>query len=140
MIIRLDHVNLQTVQFDAMVEWYSHFLQLKQGYRPRFPFPGAWMYAGDVPVVHLVPVEVAPPKATDLSLEHAAFRATGLPEFLGRLTAAGERLRVVRVPDLPLVQVNVWDPDGNHLHVDFDAAEAEGLDIEDFKTSKIEAT
>ncbi len=106
---------------------------------PDFPFPGAWMYAGDVPVVHLVPVKVAPPKAGDLALEHAAFRAQGLPEFLERLQTAGEPMRIVRVPDMPLVQVNVWDPDGNHLHVDFDAAEAEGIEIEDFKTSKIEA-
>lgn len=139
MIERLDHVNLQTVQFDAMRAWYTQIMQLEQGYRPNFPFPGAWMYAGDVPVVHLVPVEVEPPKATDLALEHAAFRAHGLADFLDRLRAADERFRVVRVPDVPLVQVNVWDPDGNHLHVDFDAAEADGIDIEDFKTSKIEA-
>jgi catechol 2,3-dioxygenase-like lactoylglutathione lyase family enzyme len=138
-IIRLDHVNLQTVQFDAMRAWYTDIMHLREGYRPNFPFPGAWMYAGEVPVVHLVPVEVAPPKADDLALEHAAFRATGLHDFLERLQTAGEAVRVVRVPDIPLVQVNVWDPDGNHLHVDFDAAEAEGIDIEDFKTSKIEA-
>lgn len=139
MIERLDHVNLQTTQLEAMIAWYSHFMQLKQGYRPNFPFPGAWMYAGDVPVVHLVPVATTPPKASDLALEHAAFFAKGLPAFLERLTAAGEACRVVRVPDIPLVQVNVWDPDGNHLHVDFHASEAEGIDIEDFKTSKIEA-
>ncbi|TFG79707.1 MAG: glyoxalase, partial [Chromatiales bacterium] len=24
---------------------------------------------------------------------------------------------------------NLWDPDGNHIHLDFDAAEAEGLEI-----------
>ncbi len=137
MIERLDHVNLQTVQLDAMIHWYSHFLQLKQGYRPNFPFPGAWMYAGDVPVVHLVPVEVAPPKATDLALEHAAFRAKGLPAFLRRLAEGDQPSRVVRVPDIPLVQVNVWDPDGNHLHVDFHADEAEGLDLEAFSISKI---
>ena len=139
MIERLDHVNLQTTQLQVMIDWYAHFLQLKQGYRPNFPFPGAWMYAGDIPVVHLVPVAVAPPKASDLALEHAAFAAKGLAAFLDRLTAAGEACRVVRVPDIPLVQVNVWDPDGNHLHVDFHSDEAEGLDIEDFKNSKIEA-
>lgn len=139
MIERLDHVNLQTVQLGAMIAWYTEILQLKQGYRPNFPFAGAWIYAGDMPIVHLVEVATAPPKATDLALEHAAFRAKGLRGFLDRLQAADERLRVVRVPDMPLVQVNVWDPDGNHLHVDFDAAEADGIDIEDFKTSKIEA-
>ena len=95
------------------------------------------MYAGEIPVVHLVPVEVEPPKAEDLALEHAAFRAKGLTAFLERLRDAEEPFRAVRVPDIPLVQVNVWDPDGNHLHVDFDADEAQGLDLEAFETSKI---
>lgn len=139
MIERLDHVNLQTVQFDVMIAWYEHFLCLKNGYRPRFPFPGAWMYAGDIPVVHLVPVQVAPLTPGDLALEHAAFRASGFVEFMERLQEAEEPFRIVRVPDMPLVQVNVWDPDGNHLHIDFDAAEAEGMEVEDFKNSKIEA-
>ncbi len=139
MIERLDHVNLQTVQMDAMIAWYTRYLQLKSGPRPPFPFPGAWLYAGDLPVVHLVEVAQAPPKAADLALEHAAFRAKGLPGFLGRLAAGQEPHRVVQVPNMPLVQVNVWDPDGNHLHVDFDAAEAEGLDLEAFTVSKIKA-
>ncbi|OAN84314.1 glyoxalase [Jannaschia sp. EhC01] len=139
MIERLDHVNLQTTQLAEMIAWYENFLHLKQGYRPNFPFDGAWMYAGAVPVVHLVEVKATPPKATDLALEHAAFAAKGLTEFLERLTAADVAFRLVRVPDIPLVQVNVWDPDGNHLHVDFHASEAEGIDMEDFKTSRIKA-
>ncbi|MCH8809691.1 MAG: hypothetical protein IH993_07665 [Proteobacteria bacterium] len=27
-----------------------------------------------------------------------------------------------------IVQVNIRDPDGNHIHIDFDAAEAEGVE------------
>lgn len=129
MIDRLDHVNLRTVQLDRMIAWYTDILQLKQGFRPGFPFPGAWMYAGDVPVVHLVAVVAAPSKSNDLSLEHAAFQARGLQAFLARLQAAGAAFRLVQVPDIALVQVNVWDPDGNHLHVDFHANEAAALDF-----------
>lgn len=139
MIERLDHVNLRTVQLAKMIAWYEGILLLKSGDRPNFPFNGAWIYAGNIPVVHLVEVDTAPPEASDLALEHAAFYAAGLSDFLLRLQAAGEKFRVVRVPGMPLVQVNIWDPDGNHLHVDFDAVEADGIEIEDFKTSKIEA-
>ena len=139
MIEHLDHVNLRTVQLAAMIRWYEGILHLKNGPRPRFPFPGAWIYAGEVAVVHLVEVSTAPPKATDVALEHAAFRATGLSDFIERLRGAGEAFRIVRVPGMPIVQVNVWDPDGNHLHVDFDGAEADGIDIEDFTAPKIEA-
>lgn len=139
MIERLDHVNIQTAQLVTMIAWYEDMLRLKSGWRPPFPFDGAWIYAGEFPVVHLVEVDVAPPKAQDLALEHTAFFAKGLQEFIARLQASGERFRLVRVPGTPLVQVNIWDPDGNHLHVDFDAAEAEGIDLEDFATNKIEA-
>jgi hypothetical protein len=33
------------------------------------------------------------------------------------------------VPGWPVVQVNVWDPDGNHLHIDFDLSEAEAAGL-----------
>ncbi|MEM9779274.1 MAG: VOC family protein [Pseudomonadota bacterium] len=124
MIERLDHLNIRTGQLDRMIAWYTEILGLKKGPRPDFGFPGAWMYAGDVAVVHLV--ETAPPKdpGEDLKLEHGAFRATGFAELMERLGTAGERSEVATVPDVNIVQVNVWDPDGNHLHIDFDAADA----------------
>jgi hypothetical protein len=37
------------------------------------------------------------------------------------------RLGFVR--DFGICQVNVFDPDGNHLHVDFDLAEATALGL-----------
>ena len=50
-------------------------------------------------------------------------------EMLGVLDAAGEKRRLNHIKDFGILQVNVWDPDGNHIHIDFDAAEAAGLDI-----------
>ncbi len=43
--------------------------------------------------------------------------------FIDRLEARGERYRLNPIEDFGIVQVNLWDPDGNHIHVDFDAAE-----------------
>ncbi len=141
MITELDHVNLRTVQLKAMVAWYDEVLHLRPGNRPAFPFDGAWLYAGDRPLIHIVDVAEAPPAATDLALEHAAFRASGLPGLVERLRAGNHRHRLVRVPGMPIIQVNVWDPDGNHLHIDFEAAEAEGHDfeVEPFQMPKITA-
>ena len=31
------------------------------------------------------------------------------------------------MPDFPIVQINPHDPDGNHIHIDFDASEADNL-------------
>ncbi len=127
MIETLDHVNIQTRQLSVMVDWYRDVLGLSEGPRPDFPFPGAWMYAGDRPIVHLVEEPNVPRGGGPLALEHAAFRASGLKDFLARLDARGERYSVGGADFLPIVLVNVWDPDGNHLHVDFAKAEAEGV-------------
>jgi catechol 2,3-dioxygenase-like lactoylglutathione lyase family enzyme len=125
MIERLDHINIRTAKLEAMVDWYGRVLGMEPGARPDFPFPGAWLYAGGFPLVHLVGVAQAPPDAADLRLEHGAFRARGYGAFIGKLEALGEAYEIGRPPGFPITQVNIWDPDGNHLHVDFDTAEAE---------------
>ncbi len=129
-IQRLDHVNVRTAALDAMAAWYGRLLGLEPGPRPDFPFPGAWLYAGDRPLVHLVGTGTAPgADPDDLRIEHFAFAASDLRTFLARLDAEDEPYRLRRIPGFGIVQVNVRDPDGNHIHVDFDAAEAEGLDL-----------
>jgi hypothetical protein len=77
--------------------------------------------------VHLVQVETAPGNgAGDLTLEHAAFSAKGMAKFLAKLDDRGEHYRVARIEDVGITQVNVWDPDCNHLHIDFSGEDGEG--------------
>ena len=59
----------------------------------------------------------------DLRLEHFALGATGLPQFLDTLKSMDVAHDLRRVPGFPIVQVNLHDPDGNHIHVDFDVSE-----------------
>lgn len=115
---RLDHVNVLTTRLDDMIAWYETMLGLVSGDRPNFRFPGAWMYAGDRAVVHLVGVETAP-QSIEPQIEHFAFSATGMAEIRARLDAHGVAHTVDPVPGIPLVQINVRDPDGNHIHIDF---------------------
>ncbi len=127
MIERLDHVNLRTAQLDEMIAWYGAVLDMHPGPRPNFGFPGAWLYAEGHALVHLVQVETAPGNGDgDLTLEHAAFSAKGMAKFLAKLDDRGERYRVARIEDVGITQVNVWDPDGNHLHIDFSGEDGEG--------------
>ena len=120
MIERLDHLNLRTAQLEAMKAWYSEVLGFEDGPRPDFGFPGAWMYANGQPLIHLVGVDPAPEKPGDnLALEHGAFSAKGLNRFLEKLEARGEPHRISHLKAIGITQVNVWDPDGNHLHIDF---------------------
>jgi len=127
----LYHANVRTGDLDRMVEWYGRILGLKTGARPDFDFPGAWLYAGDDPIVHLVGVGRTSAPGPDLQLEHFALGATGLKQFLAHLDAEGEAYRVGRLPGANYgeVQVNIHDPDGNHIHVDFAPKEAEGLNL-----------
>lgn len=124
-INRLDHVNVRTTQLDTMIAWYSDVLGLTKGARPNFSSEGAWMYAGDTPVVHLVAIDGEPGVGSEctLKLEHFAFSATGRAGFETRLKAEGAKYRSVSVEAINIVQLNVWDPDGNHIHIDFPADE-----------------
>lgn len=127
---RLAHVNLRTANLETMVAWYGDILGMHSGPRPGFAFPGAWLYVDGHPIVHLVGTDVAPAAdPADLRLEHFAISGTGLKSLIARLDTEGARYRLNHLNDFGIFQVNVWDPDGNHIHVDFDAAEAAGLEI-----------
>jgi catechol 2,3-dioxygenase-like lactoylglutathione lyase family enzyme len=126
MIEALDHINIRTGKLDEMIAWYRDVLGLEQGARPDFDIDGAWMYAGGNPIVHLVKVDKTPDDGDDLRLEHGAFRASGYAGFIETCEKSGTPYRLAPVPGMPIVQVNVRDPDGNHLHIDFDAAEVPG--------------
>jgi len=126
MIRRLDHVNLRTANLDGLASFYRDVLGLTRGERPPLGFPGAWMYAGDQAVIHLVGVEPSPKPEGALRLEHFAFSAHGLPEFLARLARLGVEFKRSRQAGTGNVVINLRDPDGNRLHVDFPSSEANG--------------
>lgn len=128
-LLALDHVNLRTARLEAMTEFYRVVIGLELGPRPAFSFGGAWLYCGDRPVVHLVEVAEHAPAASNLALQHFAFRATDLARLLERLSERGIAHRPSIVQDFRLYQVNVTDPDGNRLHIDFDLTEAERLGL-----------
>ncbi len=125
MIRRLDHVNLRTPNWQRLARFYDEVLGLKEGERPPLGFPGAWLYAGDQAVIHLVGVEQQPEPEGALRMEHFAFSADGLGELLARLERLGVPHRVSRQAGTGTVVVNLRDPDGNRLHVDFPAHEAD---------------
>lgn len=124
-IERLDHVNIVTTRLSDMVAWYEEVLGLKPGPRPDFPFPGAWLYAGDHAVVHLVGYDGTPNVGSEveLKLEHFALSATGLSAFEEKLVSSQIQYRKTDVPGTRMVQIHVADPDGNHIHIDFEETE-----------------
>lgn len=125
-LTQLNHVNLRTADLERLTDFYREVLGLEEGWRPPFDFPGAWLYCGEQPVVHLVG-ERNPRAGSDPKLEHFAFAAEGLADFLAHLRACKVAYWVRIVPGLELRQVNFRDPDGTHVHVDFDRSEQADL-------------
>lgn len=123
-LLSLEHVNLRTARLDVMCSFYERVLGLERGPRPAFDFGGAWLYCGGKPVVHLVEEAIQPKPEGRLSLEHFAFAGVGLSALLGRLQASGVVFNLTRLPGSGTQQVFLHDPDGNRLHVDFQADES----------------
>jgi catechol 2,3-dioxygenase-like lactoylglutathione lyase family enzyme len=113
----LDHVNIRTANLEAMTRFYTDVVGLTLGPRPPFSFAGSWLYCGENAVVHLVAREVEGVGASHI--DHFAFRAQGLSDFLARLKSLEVPYRLTVVPQLELRQVNIADPDGNRIEVAF---------------------
>lgn len=122
-----DHVNIRTANLSTMIEWYADVLGFPTGPRPDFSFHGAWLYLGNLAVIHLIEVSEPPQVAGNIALEHFAFRATDMLGMRAHLDARGVAYSTDPVPGFPVVQINLHDPDGNHIHIDFDRAEYDAL-------------
>lgn len=122
-LLALDHVNIHTEDVERLASWYEETLGMKVGPRPNsFDFDGAWLYIGDQPIIHLVgAADVQRPETP--ALEHFSVTATGLRELLDRFEETRTDYQLVDVPDVDVVQVNIRDCDGNHIHIDFPLTE-----------------
>jgi len=128
--VRLDHVNIRTQRLAQLRQFYVEALGLMEGKRPDFSFPGAWLYLGAEPIIHLIEASEAPEPPTNPQLQHFAIRGEGLGDFLSHLRSLGVAYRIGVVPGFGTYQVNIQDPDGNCLHLDFAAHEQ--ADISNF--------
>lgn len=115
---RLDHVNVRTAHLEAMTDFYRRVVGLEIGERPPFSFRGAWLYLGEQAVLHLVEAD-SPPAGIEPKIEHFAFRASGIEDFVSRLKAESVEYRRADVPGTKLEQLHFLDPDGNHVEVGF---------------------
>ena len=115
----IDHVNIGTHRLEETRAFFRDVLGLTEGWRPDFPFGGAWLYAGDGAVVHLV--ELAEPKrpSAEAALDHFAFRIDDYDGVVARLDAAGVTYRRVDVPDTPIRQIFIRDLNGVNIELNY---------------------
>ena len=118
----MNHFNILTDDVDATVRFYCDVLGLRNGPRPDFDFPGAWLYCNDAPILHVSGGR----QRSDLRpgvIDHMAFSGRGLKATLQRLEAAGYHPVCRKQTTTGIWQVFVNDPNGARVELDFDPAE-----------------
>ena len=114
----LEHVTIRCSDLAQSRRFYSEVLDLTDGERPPFDFPGAWLYAGDTAVIHLVGGRPVNGPGTGC-FDHIGLRASDLDGTRARLEDLGIEFTERTVPGLELHQVFVTDPDGVTIELNF---------------------
>lgn len=128
-VVAFDHYNLSARREDLerLRSFYVDVVGLRLGTRPpSITRHGYWLYAGDVPVLHLIEARAGERREADVAgtFNHAAFRCTGYVATLSRLHALQIEPRITEDPAQQLRQLFFRDPLGNGVELSFELADA----------------
>jgi catechol 2,3-dioxygenase-like lactoylglutathione lyase family enzyme len=115
----IDHINIGTNRLDETRAFFRDVLGLSEGWRPDFPFGGAWLYAGDGAIVHLVELSEAKKPSSEAALDHFAFRIDDYDGTVRRLEAAGVAFRPIDIPGTPIRQIFIRDLNGVNIELNY---------------------
>jgi catechol 2,3-dioxygenase-like lactoylglutathione lyase family enzyme len=121
LIDKLEHYNIVTEKLDETIAFYVDVIGLANGYRPNFDFPGAWLYAGEEAVVHLMQLGENRDFGSG-SIDHVAFRGTDSQKtntFLTNLDIMNVEYIDRFIEDANIYQVFVTDPNGVKVEINF---------------------
>ncbi len=132
----LNHINIRTADLEGTRDFYADIFGLEEGFRPPFPTPGYWMYAGDQPIVHISPSDPddAPrtdPNAMGEGVDHFAMWGSGLADQIATLERHGVEYEKRLAGGGRVVQLFFTDPNGAGIELGFDP-KAEGVTPENF--------
>ena len=114
----LDHYTVLTEDVAASVGFYETVLGLKNGERPPFAFPGAWLYIDDHPVLHLIGRDEVAGDGTG-HFDHVAFRCNDYPAIKARLDENSVDYEERTVPRLEMNQIFLTGPEGVKVELNF---------------------
>lgn len=121
-ILGMNHFTVLASDLDATLGFYCDLLGLRNGPRPAFDFPGAWLYSGDTAVLHVIAGRPLPDPPAGV-IDHMAFTAQGLVDTLARLAQHDIAYDLRQLPGAGTWQLFFRDPDGAKVELDFDANE-----------------
>ena len=127
LINSLDHINIRTADLAGTRAFFTDVLGLSEGWRPAFPFPGAWLYAGAKDVVHLIEVKTAGAASEGSSLDHFAFDISDYDEARQRVVATGLKFYETGAPGGSTIrQIFVTDANGVSIELNHKGASPRG--------------
>ena len=125
-----DHYTLRCREDEiaGLIRFYREVLGLRSGPRPAFSFPGAWLYLGATPVVHVAGTLASAhpdggPGQTG-RFDHMSFAATDPARIEAHLDRLGIPFRGSDVPGFPLYQLFFHDPVGVKVELTFPVHDA----------------
>ena len=118
----MNHFTILTDDVPRTVDFYARLLGLANGPRPDLGFPGAWLYAGDTAVLHVVGGKSRDQLRTGV-IDHMAFTAQGLADTLAALVTYNVEHTCRRQIGSGTWQVFFFDPNGARVELDFAADE-----------------
>lgn len=116
-ILDLDHVNIRTTELAKTIGFFTEVLGLRVGWRPDFNFGGAWLYAGEKDVVHLVEVGRPSAPSDGSALDHFAFAIDDFEDARRRLERAGIAYRETAAPNGGIRQFFITELNGVTLEL-----------------------
>jgi len=122
-VTEMNHFTVLTDDLERTRAFYVELLGLSEGPRPPLGFPGAWLYAGERPILHVIAGRPLPAERHGV-LDHMAFSARGLTELAARFDQAGIQYDLRRQAESNVWQLFVFDPNGARVELDFDASES----------------
>jgi len=119
----MNHFTVLTDDVAKTVRFYGEVLGLVPGERPNFDFPGAWLYAEDRPILHIVGGRSRDALKAGV-IDHIAFSARGLAATIAKLTAHDVEHICRQQAGSGVWQVFFFDPNGARVELDFAAHES----------------
>ena len=123
MIHGMNHFTVLTDDLDKTLGFYVDLLGLTPGPRPDLGFPGAWLYADDTAVLHIIAGRGVPQEPAGV-IDHMAFSASGLADVKAKLDAKKINYELRRQRGAGTWQLFCHDPSGAKVELDFDPSES----------------
>ena len=121
-IIGMNHFTVLARDLEETKSFYVDLLGLVEGERPELGFPGAWLYAGEAAVLHIVAGRALPADPRGV-IDHMAFTARDLAGTVKRLQARNLRYDLRRLSGSGIWQLFCFDPNSARVELDFDPSE-----------------